>query len=155
LVVFFEFVGISRISVSVSAIDHTSVTIDRTATFRCSVCVPALDRLQVRGSAYQSQTDSRAQSLDARVQCALTIDHTYIAIECTSRLLHLCMPMLDRTVPALECISTVSTSKLEVAKYIVFFFFWFIVIFLYLFIFQYQSFIFYLLLIFVNKFIFV
>jgi hypothetical protein len=123
LVVFFEFVGISRISISVSAIDHTFVMIDRTTTFRCSVCVPALDRLQLRASAYQSQTDSRAQSLDARVQCALTIDHTYIAIECTSRLLHLCMPMLDRTIPVLECISTVSTSKLEVAKYIVFYFF--------------------------------
>jgi hypothetical protein len=92
--------------------------------------------------------DSRAQSLDTRVQCTLTIDHTSIAIERTSRLLHLYMSTLDRTIPALECIFAVSTNKPETTKYIVFDFFLFIVIFLCLFIFQCLSFIFHLLFIF-------
>jgi hypothetical protein len=45
---FFEFVGISGILVSVSAIDHTSVAIERTAAFHYSICVPAVNRLHVR-----------------------------------------------------------------------------------------------------------
>jgi uncharacterized membrane protein YidH (DUF202 family) len=85
--------------------------------------VPALDILQLRVSAHQTQIDARAQSLDARVQCALTIDRTFVAIERTSRLLYSSMFTLDHTLLALERISTISNNKPEAPKYSIFNFF--------------------------------
>ena len=121
---FFEFVGISGSSVSISVIDRTSVVIKCTFAFRYTVYAPVLDRLHVCPSAYYIQTDTRVQYLDARSQCACTIDRTSITMECTSRLLHSCtfFAYAGSHLLALERISAICTSKPEAGKYIVFFF---------------------------------
>jgi hypothetical protein len=119
----FEFVEVSGFSVFVSAIERSLLALEHTPALCCTVCVLALDRLQLRASTHQTQIDAHVQFLDARAQCALTIDGTSIVIEHTSKLLHSCTLTLDHTLPALEHISAVNSNKPKAAKYSIFDFF--------------------------------
>jgi hypothetical protein len=96
-------------SISIRVIESKLLALERTHAFCCTVCALALDSFQLRASAHQ--TDTQAQSLDARAQCNFMLDRTSVAIKCTSRLLNSCMLMLDRTVLVLERISAVNNSN--------------------------------------------
>ena len=93
--------------VSVSAIDRTSVAIERTFAFRCIVCALALDRLNVRASAYQTRPTLEC-SLWTLVCNALVRSSALASCFTFARLC---------SVPTLEHISAVSTNKREAAIY--------------------------------------
>jgi hypothetical protein len=86
-----------------------------------SVFVRAIEsKLPVLDCTRAFQTDAQVQSLDARAQCALTLDRTSMVIERTNRLLNSCTHTLDRIVPSLERISAINCNRPEAAKYKVF-----------------------------------
>jgi hypothetical protein len=86
-----------------------------------SVFVRAIEsKLLALNRTHAFQINARVQSLDARAQCALTLDRASVVIECTSRLLNSCTHTLNHIVPTLERISTISSNRPEAAKYKVF-----------------------------------
>jgi hypothetical protein len=107
--VFLSLLKFLGVSVFVSAIERSLLALEHTLALCCIVCASTLDKLQLHVSAHETKTDTRAQY-------ALTINRTSVTIKCTSVLLHSCTLMLDRTLPALERISAVSTNKPEAAK---------------------------------------